>query len=215
MCHIGLDTVSWARECREAVGVDFSPASLARARDIAADAGVENVSFVEGDVLEVDLGREFDVVFNTFGVLGWLDDLDAWAGTLADHVRPGGYVYVADIHPVAGCFHHVDADGIAFGEWSHPYFHDGPIRIEDDGTYADADTTVDTDGTVQYQHSLGEAVSALADRGLRVEFLHEFPWADFRMFEGMERDEEGRWWLPEDVPVDLPLTFSVRAVKER
>lgn len=214
MCHVGQDTVSWARTCREVVGVDFSPASLERARELAADAAVENVTFREGDVLDLDLDREFDVVFNTFGVLGWLEDLDAWAGTLADHVRPGGYVYVADIHPVAGCFHHVDDDGVEFGEWSHSYFREASIHVDDDGTYADAEATVEHTETVQYQHSLGEAVTALCDRGLRVEFLHEFPWSDFRMFEGMERDDEGRWWLPEDVPVELPLTFSVRLMKE-
>jgi SAM-dependent methyltransferase len=210
MCHIGQDTVSWARECREVVGVDFSPASIERARELAAAAGVENVSFREGDVLEFDLDRTFDVVFNTFGVLGWLDDLDAWAGTLADHVRPGGHVYVADVHPVAGSFHHVGPDGIEFGEWSHSYFRADPIHVEDSGTYADADATVEHTETVQHRHTLGEAVTALADRGLRLEFLHEFPWADFRMFQGMTEDEAGRWWLPQEVAVDLPLTFSVR-----
>lgn len=212
MCHIGLDTVSWARTCREVVGVDFSPASLERAREIAAEADVDDVSFVEGDVLELDLDRSFDVVFNTFGVLGWLEDLDAWARTLADHVRPGGHVYVADIHPVASCFHHVDADGVAFGDWSTAYFRDEPIHVDADGSYAALDAEFEHTETVQYQHGLGEALSALASQGLRIESVDEFPWADFRMFEGMERDEEGRWWLQEDVPVELPLTFSVRLV---
>ncbi len=104
MCHFGLDTLSWARECREVVGVDFAPTAIAQARELAAEAGIENATFVERDVLELDLDRQFDVVFATFGVLGWLEDLGAWADVLAEHLRPGGHLYLADVHPVAGCF---------------------------------------------------------------------------------------------------------------
>jgi SAM-dependent methyltransferase len=214
MCHFGLDTLSWARECREVVGVDFSPAALDRARDLAVEAGIENATFVESDVLDLDLGREFDVVFTTFGVLGWLADLDAWAGVLAEHLRSGGYLYVADIHPVAACFEYVGPEGATFGEWSHSYFREEPIHVDAGGSYADLDAEFEHTESVQYQHPLGEAVGVLTERDLRVEFLHEFPWADFPMYESMAEDDEGRWWLPESVPVELPLTFSLRARKQ-
>lgn len=67
--------------------------------------------------------------------------------------------------------------------------------------------------TYEWAHGLGEIVTALSDAGLRIEFLREHPWAEFRMHEGMTEDDEGRWWLPDDVPFDLPLTFSLRATK--
>lgn len=215
MCHFGLDTLSWARECREVVGVDFSPVAVEEARALADEAGLGNATFVQSDVLALDLDRRFDVVFTTFGVLGWLDDLDAWAAVLTDHLRPGGHLYLADIHPVASCFEHVGPGGTEFGEWSHSYFREAPIHVDADGSYADLDAEFEHTTSVQYQHALGEAVSVLAAAGLRVEFLHEFPWADFQMYEGMTEDPEGRWWLPEEVPVELPLTFSLRARSER
>lgn len=209
MCHFGLDTLSWARECREVVGVDFSPDALALARDLAAEAGIENASFVEGDVLAVDLDREFDVVFTTFGVLAWLQDLDAWADTVARHLRSGGTFYLADVHPFAGVFGSVDAHSATF---EFPYFPRAePVTFDVQGSYADPDSEFEHTRQHQYPHSLGEAVTALSEAGLRVEFLHEHPWADFPMFDVLEVDDEGRWWFPGDVDVDLPLTFSLRA----
>ncbi|PSP81487.1 SAM-dependent methyltransferase [Halobacteriales archaeon QS_1_68_20] len=90
MCHFGLDTLSWARECDEVVGVDFSQVAVERARSLAAEAGIENAEFVECDVLELDMDREFDVVFTSFGVLGWLDDLDAWPACSPTTCVPAG-----------------------------------------------------------------------------------------------------------------------------
>ena len=47
-CHIGFDSISLARRGARVTGADFSPASLAKGRDLAARAGVE-VEFVEAD----------------------------------------------------------------------------------------------------------------------------------------------------------------------
>src|ERR671928_360635 len=47
-CHIGHDTISLARRGARVTGVDFSPASLARARELARRSEVA-VDFVEAD----------------------------------------------------------------------------------------------------------------------------------------------------------------------
>lgn len=133
---------------------------------------------------------------------------------LADHLRPGGHLYVAEIHPVAGCFQDVGPGGATFGEWSHSYFREEPIRVDAEWSYAGLDADFEHTKSVQYQHSLRAATSALTARDLRIEFRHEYPWSCFRTFPDMEEDEDGRWWLPDEVPVDLPLTFSLRARKE-
>jgi 2-polyprenyl-3-methyl-5-hydroxy-6-metoxy-1,4-benzoquinol methylase len=75
-CHIGIDTVSWALLGAAATGVDFSAPALEAARDIARQMYVD-VSFVQSDVLQLDLRRQFDVVVATHGVLCSLMDL-AW-----------------------------------------------------------------------------------------------------------------------------------------
>lgn len=211
-CHLGTDTLSWAREGAEVVGVDFSPEALEFARDLAAETGLaDRAEFVEADVLDLD--REFDVVFTTYGVLFWLPDIEAWADTVARHLADGGTFYIAELHPFTGMLENV-SDGAA--EFAHPYFHeDEPLRFDIDGSYADEDAEFEATTTYEWAHGLGEIVTALCEAGLRIEFLHEHPWAEFRMWEALEVDEEGRWWLPEDDETpDLPLTFSIRARKE-
>lgn len=210
-CHFGMDTLSLARAgTNEVVGVDFSTEAIEQARDLTAEAGLaDTAEFIEADVLELDLNREFDAVFTSYGVLVWLADLDAWAATVARHLRDGGTFYIAELHPFAGMLEDV-SDGSA--RLTYPYFDDDePIRFEYDGSYADMDAGFEETTQYEWSHGLGEIVTALCRAGLRVEFLHEHPWAVFEWFEGMTADDEGRWWLSEEI--DIPLTFSLKATK--
>lgn len=213
-CHFGLDTLSWARDFDvDVVGVDFSTAAVRQARQLAADAGLDDrASFVEANVLDVDLDREFDVVFTSYGVINWLPDVDAWADTIARHLRPGGAFYIAEFHPVAWMFEDV-SDGS--GSLAYPYFdQDEPIVIEEDGSYADPDATLEHTRTHEWNHSLGAIVTALCDAGLHMEFLHEYPWLGFELYPSMVEHVDGNWWLPDDGTPEIPLTFSIRAVDE-
>src|SRR3954468_12333433 len=71
-CHIGHDTISLARRGARVTGVDFSPASLAKARDLARRSGAD-VDFVEADstALPVELHNRFDLAYATIGVICW------------------------------------------------------------------------------------------------------------------------------------------------
>jgi 2-polyprenyl-3-methyl-5-hydroxy-6-metoxy-1,4-benzoquinol methylase len=135
-CHFGLDTLSWAREGATAVGVDFSPESVELARELAAEAGLaDRAEFVEADVLELDLDREFDVVFTSYGVLFWLPDLDAWTETVASHLRPGGIFYLAEIHPFGSVFEDVS------GGWPRSPTRTSVTVIRSDSTSTGATPT--------------------------------------------------------------------------
>ncbi|MEE2971842.1 MAG: methyltransferase domain-containing protein, partial [Planctomycetota bacterium] len=105
-CHFGLDTLSWARLGARVTGLDFSPAAVAAARDLARQADIP-ASFVQGDVLQADriLGdRRFDIVYTGLGALCWLDDLRTWSDVASKLVRPGGFLYLAEFHPVTDMF---------------------------------------------------------------------------------------------------------------
>ncbi|MEW5991326.1 MAG: class I SAM-dependent methyltransferase [Chloroflexota bacterium] len=212
-CHFGMDTLSWARLGADVTGVDFSEAAVAAARALAAQIGI-SARFIQSDVYKLPevLDEAFDVVYTSCGVLGWLPDIEAWASVAARFVRPGGFLYVTEIHPVAQAF---DDEGVEPGElrlrhsyWSHPE----PLRFEVQGSYADP--TAPTDGLVEYgwDHSLGEIVTAVADAGLRIDFLHEFDfirWPTPFLVEGAD----GRYRLPPGTPGGLPLFFSLKASK--
>jgi len=213
-CHFGLDTLSWVRDegATHATGVDFSPTAVETARELRDRAGIgpDRARFVESDVLELPgrLDDRFDVVVTTYGTIYWLPDLDRWAESVAHHLRLGGTFYVADGHPLTTPFDYGStAEDLAV---TNPYFDEEPITQDHDGSYAGWDFGLEHTTSHGFAHPMGEVVTALADAGLRIEFLHEHPWAFFQRFEAMEEREEDRWYLP-GLEYDLPFTFSLKA----
>lgn len=100
-CHLGTDTLSWARRGANVVGVDFAPAAIEAATQLAADCALA-AEFVCADVYDAPAalaGRTFDIVYTGIGALGWLPDLTGWADVVAQLLRPGGVLYLVEIHP--------------------------------------------------------------------------------------------------------------------
>jgi SAM-dependent methyltransferase len=211
-CHIGLDTLSWARRGARVTGVDFSEASLAEARSLAKESCLKAkfvCSSVEAlpDVLQ---GR-FDIVFTSYGVLCWLADLGRWARTGAHFLKPGGVFYMVETHPFAEVFDDApQAKGLTVG---YPYFSDGrAIVCQTRGSYADREAAVKHDLSYQWIHPIGEVIDAVLEAGLRLEFLHEFPVCYYPKLPGMTRGEDG-WWRLRGAGAGLPLLFSLRATR--
>ncbi len=210
-CHFGLDTLSWARLGAQVTGVDFSAPAIALAREIQEEVGLE-ATFLCDDIhrLPQVLQGQFDVVFTSYGVLFWLPDVPRWAEVVAHFVKPGGFFYLVEDHPVALMFEN-EADTEEL-EIAHSYFPSrAPLRFEYPGSYA-APQAESSTPSYEWHHSLGEVVTSLIQAGLRLEFLHEFPFAAWQRFPSMERDEAG-WWRLKGAEQDFPLTFSVRARK--
>ncbi len=63
-----------------------------------------------------------------------------------------------------------------------------------------------------WPHGLGEIVNALIDAGLRIEFLHEFPYTTYKSHPWLAQGEDGQWRY-EGVPNSIPLMFSIKATK--
>ncbi|MWG33072.1 class I SAM-dependent methyltransferase [Halomarina oriensis] len=216
-CHFGMDTLSWAREGAEVVGVDFSETAIETARNLASDADLsDHAQFVEANVYDAPTALAdaeampaggFDVVFTSYGVLTWLPDVEAWARVVADCLAPGGTFYVAEIHPFSHVLMDVGVrDGRLHSDW--PYFGEGPQTYDVDGSYADEEADVASTETREWPHPLGDVVTALLDAGLDLEFLHEHEFACFEQVAGMEERDDGFWELP---GASLPFLFSLKA----
>ncbi len=213
-CHFGLDTISWARLGAQVTGVDFSDKAIALARSLSEELGKE-AEFVLSNVYDLPgvLDQRFDIVFTSYGVLGWLPDLRRWAQVISHFLRPGGTFYIAELHPFATVFYsEADATDLRV---HYPYFHTPkPMRFEPDGSgsYADRSAPVHT-GSFEWHHSMGEILTSLISAGLNIQFLHEFPYCIEPLLPLMEQGEDG-WWRLKEQRESLPLMFSIKATKQ-
>jgi SAM-dependent methyltransferase len=212
-CHIGLDTLSWARLGAKVTGADFSEKSIEQARALSAEVDIP-AEFVVSDIYDLpdNLKGEFDVVYTSRGVLGWLPDVERWARVAAHFVKPGGIFYITEIHPVLLVMKDTD---VKPGETRlhYPYWtHEKPLVFETYGSYANREAYAEPLPEHAWDHSLGEIVTALIAAGLQIEFLHEFDFVDWGM-DMLVEGEDGRWRLPPDAGGELPLMFSIRATR--
>ena len=212
-CHFGLDTLSWARAGARVTGVDFSREAVMTAGALASELGIE-APFVEANVYDLPsaLDGQYDIVFTSYGVLCWLPDLAQWARIAARYVKPGGFFYIVEGHPMADSLaDDATADGLRL---AYPYFGDGgPVTFDEDaGTYANPNARLVNHRTSAYWHGLGSIVSSLIDAGLRIEFLHEFPFCAWARLPSMTRGGDGYFRLPGD-DGRVPFLFSLRAQK--
>jgi len=99
-CGAGTDTLVAAQmvgpEGRVA-GIDMTPEMLEKARASAAELGVKNVEFVEGEAESLPFADEsFDVVISN-GVIDLIPEKDAVFGELHRVLAPGGRLQIADV----------------------------------------------------------------------------------------------------------------------
>jgi SAM-dependent methyltransferase len=211
-CHFGLDTLCWARLGARVTGVDFSEAGIRQARQLASDVGM-SARFVVSDIYDLPnrLQGAFDIVYTSRGVLGWLPDLEGWARVIAHFLKPGGIFYITEIHPSVLVFD--DDEGVTELRVRYPYFRTAePLAFKVQGSYADRSARVNQEVEYDWNHGLGEIVTALSGAGLRIEFLHEFPFCEWPI-SFLLPAEDGRYLLPADLDGKLPLFFSLKATK--
>lgn len=211
-CHIGLDTISWARRGAIATGVDLSGKSVQYAQDLAQKSGV-TADFHEGDVYEAAnvLRKTYDIVYTSRGVLMWLSDLDRWARVVAELMHAGSVFYIHEEHPLIDCFEPEGDSGHERFVSKHDYFAN-EIETGENGTYTDRQAKLANPKNYQWQHRIGDIISALAHAGLIIEDMKEMPEGFYQRHSQMQRQDDGTWTLPKHL-AKVPLSFSIRARK--
>jgi SAM-dependent methyltransferase len=212
-CHIGTDTISLARLGAVMTGLDFSTASIAQARQLAQEANAA-VDFVEADVYDAAsvLGTErFDLVFTGMGALCWLPDIRRWAATVAALLAPGGRLFLGEGHPVLWSIDETQTDRLVVG---FPYFEtEQPMIFDQDTTYFKTEGRIAHTVVHEWNHGLGEIVSALLEAGLTLTGLIEHDSVAYEALPGrMIRGHDGRWRLSENRE-RLPLSYTLQARK--
>lgn len=215
-CHIGTDTIALSRLGARMTGLDFSPAAIEQARALVAKSG-DSVIFVESDVYDAASalgGERFDLVFTGIGALCWLPSVSRWAATVAALLKPGGRLFIREGHPMLWSLTDARPDGLLVVDL--PYFErDEPSVWEDGGTYVETDVVFTANTTHEWNHGLGEIVTALISEGLEITGLVEHDSVPWEALPGqMTRDDQGEWRLT-DRPWRLAASYTLQAVKPR
>ncbi len=206
-CHFGMDTMSWAREGAIVTGIDLSDEAINLAKEINGELNLK-AEFICCNVydLEQQLDKKFDIVFTSYGTIGWLPDLDTWAEIVSHFLKPGGIFYIADFHPAMWM---MDND---FEYVKYSYFNAEVITEEISGSYSDRNAPIRSTEH-SWNHPFSEIINSLISHGLQVTQFNEFPFSPYNCFNKMEQGEDGMWRII-GMNEKLPVMYSIKAVKQ-
>lgn len=210
-CHIGTDTLSLARLGACVTGVDFSPVALAEARALVEETG-DAVDFVESDVYATLSAMEpggFDLVYTGIGALCWLPSIARWATVVAGLLKPGGRLFIREGHPILWTMDERLDDDLHL---RFPYFERRePLEWDDDATYVETDRPLTATKTYEWNHGLGEIVTALLDAGLVLTMLVEHDSVPWQALPGQMVERADGEFALDALSGVAPLSYTIQA----
>ncbi|MCG2611755.1 class I SAM-dependent methyltransferase [Flavobacterium sp. SM15] len=206
-CHFGQDTISLARLGASTTGVDLSDKAIEKATELAVQLNAD-AKFICSDVYDLPnyLHEKFDIVFTSYGTIGWLPDLDKWAKVISHFLKPDGKFVFAEFHPVVWMF---DYD---FKKVQYSYFNIETILETEEGTYADKNAPIKNQ-TASWNHSLSEVFSALLNNGMAIETFEEFDYSPYNCFNNTEEFEPNKFRI-QHLENKIPMVYSLTAIKK-
>lgn len=219
-CHFGMDSLNWAKLGADVTGIDLSDKAIDEAKKLNDELGLKT-KFVCCNVYDLhpqsiasskvyplggDLEADFDIVFTSYGVIGWLPDLDKWAELIAYYLKIGSIFYMAEFHPVVWMFD---------DEFTHiQYYYENRevIITENYGTYTNRKANI-TGKEYTWNHSISEVLNALIKAGLKIELFNEFMYSPYPNFNNTVQGDDGNWYI-KGMEGKMPMLYSVRAIKQ-
>lgn len=206
-CHFGQDTISWQRLGAHATGVDLSDESIKQARILNERCGT-GAEFIRSNVYEVSdilLDKQFDIVYTSYGTIGWLPDLNKWAKVVSRHLKPDGTFLIVDFHPMIWMY---DND---LSKITYSYFNREVIIEEEEGSYADQASS-EIIQSIGWNHSTADLINALIDHGLTIESFDEFDYSPYQVFPGMVEISPNKYHVEKWAGM-MPLIYALKAKK--
>lgn len=205
-CHFGQDTISFSRMGADATGIDLSDKAIEAANDLAQKCN-QNTKFICSDVYNLPnvLNEKFDIVFTSYGTIGWLPDLEKWADVVSHFLKPDGIFVMAEFHPLIWIY---DDD---FKEITYSYFNDEVISETENGTYADREAEI-SETYVCWNHPLADVLQSLLDKNLMLQNFQEFDYSPYSCFNDIEEFEKGKW-RTKKFGDKIPMVYALKAKK--
>ena len=167
-----------------------------------------NVRFIESDVYKLPevLDQKFDIVYTSYGVLGWLPDMNKWAEIVSSFLNPGGMLVLVEFHPVVWMF----SDD--FKKIEFKYSDQDPIIEEYQGTYADRNADM-TGKSICWNHGLGTVMGGLICQKMEIRNFEEHSYSPYDCFENTVEVEKGKYMIM-GLEDKIPMIYSIKAQKK-
>ena len=205
-CHFGQDSISLSRLGAKVTGVDFSDEAISAAKNLAKKCETDT-KFIVSDVYELPniLEKKFDIVYTTYGTIGWLPDLKKWAEVISTFLKPGGKLIFVEFHPFIWMFND------DFTEIKYDYFQGEPIIETSEGTYADQSAKISLQ-EVGWNHEISDVIQSLIDENLEIKNMQEYNYSPYSCFKNMIEIEKGKYHIPQ-FGAKVPYVYSLVAQK--
>jgi len=205
-CHFGQDTLSWSRMGVACVGVDLSDEGVALATSLNDELKLD-ATFICCNVLDTSkfLKETFDIVFTSYGVIGWLPDLKPWGQMISERLNKGGTFYMVEFHPIVWMFDYLDDKPVM----KHGYMQDEFIYEEYEGTYANQNSKM-ISKEYGWNHGFSEVINALVGAGLQIEYLNEYDESPYNVLPNLVETTSGNYVTKDKL---YPLIFEIKATK--
>lgn len=206
-CHFGQDTISLNRMGATVTGVDLADKAIDFAKDLAIKANVE-AEFICCNIYDLPtvLTEKYDIVFTSYGTIGWLPDLDKWAAVINHFLKPEGRFVMVDFHPVVWMFDD------KFREVAYNYFNTGEIIETFSGTYADREAPI-KNTSVNWNHSLSEIIGSLLKNNLQLTHFDEINYSPYNCFLETEKLGEDKYII-KHLKEKIPMLYAIEAYKK-
>ncbi len=200
-CHFGMDTLSLARMGAKATGIDFSEKAIEKARELNEQLGLD-AEFICADVMKLDelsLGL-FDMIFSSYGTIGWLPELKTWGKNIQNLLKPGGKFIFVEFHPFIWMYDD------AFSTLKYSYFNLEPIIEESIGTYADKKAELQHT-CVGWNHPLTDVLGSLLNEEMQLTDFKEYEYSPYNIFPDAVLTPGG--FMIRNMENKLPLVYSL------
>jgi 2-polyprenyl-3-methyl-5-hydroxy-6-metoxy-1,4-benzoquinol methylase len=206
-CHFGQDSISLSKLGAKVTGVDFSEAAIAKARELAKQLNADT-EFILSSVYDLPdkHSQKYDIVYTSYGVIGWLPDITKWAKVISHFLKPGGRLVFVEFHPVVWMFDN------NFEKVAYNYFNKEAIVETLEGTYANREAKLTTT-SITWNHGLAEVIEALLAEGINIKQFKEYDYSPYNCLSGMEEFEPGKYRIT-SFGNKLPLVYAVEGLKK-
>jgi ubiquinone/menaquinone biosynthesis C-methylase UbiE len=206
-CHFGQDTLCLQRMGAKCTGVDFSEQAILQAKKLNSFLQL-SATFICSDVFILPQihEHEYDIVYTTYGTIGWLPDIHQWAKVVHQYLKPGGKLVFVEFHPFVWMY---DND---FTKLQYNYFNDEPITEIEEGSYASEDKQRKAT-SVSWNHGMAEVMQALIHVGLQIENVQEYNYSPYACFKHSKQIASQKYII-EPFEQKVPLVYSLVCSKK-